>query len=67
MARPRGTPAEIYDGYAQVWWDGVEAMRAAMETPEGREAGRVLIEDEKTFVDLSRSPIWLGEEKPIFE
>lgn len=67
MARPRGAPAEIYDGYAQVWWESEEVLRAVMDSAEGREAGRILIEDEKKFVDLGRSPIWFGEERPIFE
>ena len=30
-----------------------------------REAGRLLLEDEKRFIDLERSPLWWGEEKEI--
>jgi len=29
------------------------------------EAGRMLLEDERKFIDLSRSPLWWGEEKVI--
>ena len=31
------------------------------------EAGRLLLEDEKRFIDLARSPLWWGEEKTIIE
>ena len=34
--------------------------------PEAAAAGRMLLEDERKFIDLSRSPLWWGEEKVIF-
>lgn len=34
--------------------------------PVQGEICRALLEDEKTFIDLSRSPLWRGEEKVIF-
>ena len=30
------------------------------------EAGRLLLEDERKFIDLPNSPLWWGEEKVIF-
>lgn len=36
-----------------------------MSTPEGAAAGAALLEDEKRFIDLERSPLWLGREKEI--
>jgi uncharacterized protein (TIGR02118 family) len=63
-ARSRGGPAQ-YDGVAQLWWDSFEDMAAA-EAAAAREAGRLLLEDERRFIDLARSPLWWGEEKTIF-
>lgn len=60
----RGGPEE-YDGVAELWWDSLEDLTAAMSTPEGAAAGAALLEDEKRFIDLERSPLWLGREKEI--
>ena len=29
------------------------------------DAGRMLLEDERKFIDLTRSPLWWGEERVI--
>ena len=58
----RGAP-EPYDGIAETIWASKSDLEMAMTTAEGRAAGRELLADEKTFIDLERSPIWLGEEK----
>jgi uncharacterized protein (TIGR02118 family) len=60
----RGAP-EAFDGIAELWWKSREALEAALATEEGQEAARVLLEDERRFIDLSRSPIWLTEEREI--
>ena len=36
-----------------------------MTSPEGQAAGLALLEDERKFIDLARSPLWFGEEKRI--
>ena len=51
---------------AEIWWESTEDVEAAMGSPEGMAAGSALLEDEKTFIDLSRSPIWLAHEHEIF-
>ena len=56
---------EGFDGVAQLWWDSFEDMSAA-EPQAAREAGALLLEDEKRFIDLSRSPLWWGREHVIF-
>ena len=56
---------EPFDGVAQLWFDSFEDMAKA-PTEEARDAGRRLLEDEKKFIDLPRSPLWWGEEKVIF-
>ena len=56
----RGGPEE-FDGVAEIWFD--EASLPA--TAEAAVAGQALLEDEKKFIDLARSPLWIGEERPI--
>ncbi|MGD9882699.1 MAG: EthD domain-containing protein [Reyranella sp.] len=64
MRKARGAP-EPYDGIAELWWESEESYRAARRTPEAREAGRLLLEDEAKFIDLARSPLWLNREHVI--
>lgn len=64
IAASRGAP-EMYDGVAELWWDSVEDMTEGARTPEGVAAGAALLEDERKFIDLARSPLWLGEERGI--
>jgi len=65
MARVRGAP-KPYDGVAELWWETEGAFEASGRTPEGREAGRLLLEDEARFIDLARSPLWLNREQVIY-
>lgn len=60
----RGGP-EQYDGVAQLWWDSFEDLAKHLSAPGAAEAGRDLLEDERKFIDLERSPLWWGEEKVI--
>jgi hypothetical protein len=61
----RGGP-EQYDGIAQLWWTSFDDLAAIASDPRAVEAGRDLLEDERRFIDLTRSPLWWGEEKVIF-
>ena len=45
----------------------VTGFARAGTTKEGRDAGRRLLEDEKRFIDLTRSPIWFGEEHALVD
>jgi hypothetical protein len=65
MRKIRGAPSS-YDGIAELWWESEEAFRGGGRTRDGREAGRLLLEDEARFIDLGRSPLWLNREKEIF-
>jgi uncharacterized protein (TIGR02118 family) len=64
LRRGRGGPEE-YDGVAELWFDSLDALAAAGATPEGRAAGRRLLDDERRFIDLARSPVWVAEEHPV--
>jgi hypothetical protein len=52
---------------AELWWDSLEVLAAAAGTPAGQRAGAELLEDERRFIDLSRSPIFLAEEHVVVE
>jgi uncharacterized protein (TIGR02118 family) len=58
-----GTNAPPYDGAAELWWDDLDAMRAAMASPE-LEAAR---EDEKNFIDHANVAFFVTEEKPVVQ
>jgi len=60
----RGGP-EPYDGVAELWWESREDLAAALATEVGRAAGRALLEDERRFIDLARSPLWLADEHVV--
>ncbi|WP_300375746.1 EthD domain-containing protein [Henriciella sp.] len=63
----RGTreAPERFDGIAELWWENWEAFFSASENPGAAEAGQALLEDERTFIDLKRSPLWFNEEHVI--
>jgi uncharacterized protein (TIGR02118 family) len=58
----RETPPD-YDGAAEVWFDDLDAMRAAFRSPEVAAAR----EDELNFIDHSKSAMFVTEEKPVVD
>ena len=64
LAADRGAPAP-FDGVAELWFDSLDALVSATLTPEGATAARALHADEATFIDHSRSPIFLTEEHQV--
>ena len=60
----RGGP-ESFDGVAELWWDSLDDAAAAASTPEGAAAAQELLEDERKFIDLERSPLWMAAEREI--
>lgn len=58
---------EAYDGVAELWWDSAEDLATAAGSPEGQKAAQELLEDERRFIDLERSALWIGEEHTIVE
>ena len=60
----RDAPPE-FDGVAELWFDSLESLAENGARPEAQAAGALLLEDERKFIDLPKSPLWWGEEKPI--
>ena len=60
----RDSPPE-FDGVAELWWDSLEALAENGRRPEAQAAGAKLLEDEKRFIDLPRSPLWWGQERVV--
>ena len=67
IAGARGSEPRFYDGVAELWWDSLEELVAAFSSDAGRAAGQELLEDEQRFIDLPRSPLWLGEENVVID
>jgi uncharacterized protein (TIGR02118 family) len=67
IAGPRGSEPRFYDGVAELWWDSLEELVAAFSSDAGQAAGQELLEDEQRFIDLPRSPLWLGEENVVID
>ena len=49
---------------AQLWWDSFESM-APPGDADAAKASRMLLEDERKFIDLARSPLWWGREREV--
>jgi uncharacterized protein (TIGR02118 family) len=60
----RDAPPE-FDGVAELWFDSLDAVAANGARPEAQAAGALLLADERRFIDLPKSPLWWGEEKPV--
>lgn len=67
LAAARGSEPRRYDGVAELWWDSVEDLLEASSSEEGQAAANALLEDERRFIDLPSSPIWLGEENVVID
>lgn len=65
LQKGRGSDPVDFDGCAELWWDDLDAHLAARQTEQGRQALKELVEDERRFLDLSRSQLWYGEERVI--
>lgn len=56
-----------HDGVVEIWWDSDEDRIAASQSAEGKEAGRIMHEDELNFCDMSRASICFGYEHVIID
>jgi uncharacterized protein (TIGR02118 family) len=62
IGRMRGAPP-AFDGVAELWWDSLEDLNN--RDPAATAAGADLYEDEKKFIDLKSSPIFLSTASEI--
>ena len=60
----RDAPPE-FDGVAELWFDSLEALAENGRRLEAQAAGAMLLEDEKRFIDLPKSPLWWGQERVV--
>ena len=61
----RGCAPEQFDGMALISFESLDALQAAAASPEGVAAGVELLDDERRFIDLERSVIWLTDHEPV--
>jgi uncharacterized protein (TIGR02118 family) len=54
-----------YDGVAELWWESAEDLAAATASPEGRAASLALLDDERRFIDLARSTLFVATEHEV--
>jgi uncharacterized protein (TIGR02118 family) len=64
MAEARGGMEPPYDGVAELWWENRDKLAAALAAEAGQRAAAELLEDERQFIDLAASPLWLAHEYP---
>jgi uncharacterized protein (TIGR02118 family) len=63
-AQARGGMEPAYDGVAELWWESEQALADTLTSDAGRTAGAVLLADERKFIDLPNSPLYLNYEYP---
>jgi uncharacterized protein (TIGR02118 family) len=61
----RGCLDEHFDGMALISFESLDALQAAASSPEGVAAGVELLEDERRFIDLERSVVWLTDHELV--
>lgn len=57
---------DAYDGITEVWWSNREDFELGLATDEGRAAAEALLDDERSFIDLAASALFMTEEHVIF-
>ena len=62
--KARGKMQTTYDGVAELWWDDESKLEETIRSEAGLRAGRLLLDDEKKFIDLENSPLWFAYEYP---
>jgi uncharacterized protein (TIGR02118 family) len=65
LSGSRGSEPRRYDGVAELWWDSIDDLLAVGASEDGQAAMRALLDDERRFIDLPSSPVWLGEEVAV--
>jgi hypothetical protein len=66
LRAPRGA-MEPYDGVAELCWKDHQALLGAFALPEAQLSDQELFEDERRFIDIPRSLLWLAEDHVVIE
>lgn len=64
FAAPRDA-LDPFDGIVELWFDSLEVVEEMIATRPGRRAGKLLLEDERNFIDLDRSHIFFAREHEL--
>jgi len=62
----RLTSVTPYTGHAEAWFDRAELLTLA-QTPEGKGAMAIAVEDEANFIDFPRSAMWIAKERVFID
>ena len=65
MLKQTRNSMEPFDGAAELWWESMEELIASASDPGGAKAAEELLEDERNFIDFSRSSLFFVEEHTI--
>ncbi len=65
MRRRNGGAPEPYDGIAEIWVDSIDDLTS--DDPALRAAGAELLADERNFIDLANSPMFVTTEHVIVD
>jgi uncharacterized protein (TIGR02118 family) len=57
---------EDFDGFAELWFESLDAFEEGARSDAGRAAAKAFLADEKNFVDWSRTMIMVADEKERF-
>jgi hypothetical protein len=66
LRKSRGTRVAPYTGHAEAWFDRAD-LAIAGNTPEGRRAMEIAVEDERKFIDFPNSTIFIGKERTFID
>ena len=59
--------AEAYDGITECWWKSEESLVADTKAEGGIKVFQTMLEDEKSFIDFSKSRVFITKENLIFD
>jgi len=62
----RGT-LDAYDGVGEIWWKSEEDFLAAINSAESKKLRQMFIDDEKKFIDLSKSSAFFTTEHVLID
>lgn len=61
LTASRSIRAPDFDGMAELWFDDLDSLRAAMDSPEWQTSAR----DESNFIDGGKTAVFITEEHEI--